>query len=135
MAKTIAAGTVLKVGAVVVGSVSTISSPNPVKSEVDVTDFASTAAQFLMGLADYGEISFSGDFNYADAGQLVIMGDAYDTSSAARSFVLEFTTQAMKFTFNAWVRSFVVNASGASDAYRFDCALRITGAVTRAALP
>lgn len=134
MAKTVAQGTVLKVGAVVVGAVNSISSPNPVKSEVDVTDFASTASEFLMGMADNGEISMSGIYNYADAGQLLLLTDAHVHTAAARTFTLEFTRQAMKFTFSAWVRSFVASAGGPNDAYTFDCSLRLTGAVTIAAI-
>lgn len=135
MAKTMATGTVLKVGAVVVGAVTSITAPNPVKAEVDITDFASTASEFLLGLPDNGEISLSGIYNYADAGQLVLLGDALDPDAAARAFTIEFTNQAMKFTFNAYVRSFAPNAGGPNEAYTFDATLRLTGAVTAAALP
>lgn len=135
MAKTIAAGTVLKVGAVTVGNVTSISAPNPVKAEVDVTDFASTASEFLLGIPDNGEISMSGIFNYTDAGQLVLLGDANDPDAAARAFTLEFTRQDVQFSFNAYVRSFVPTASGPNDAYKFDATLRLTGAVTIAAIP
>lgn len=135
MAKTIAAGTVLKVGAVVVGSVTSITAPNPVKAEVDVTDFDSTASEFLLGIPDNGEISLSGIFDYADAGQLVLIGDANDADAAPRTFTIEFTRQDVQFTFSAYVRSFTPSAGGPNDAYKFDASLRLTGAVTIASIP
>ncbi len=135
MAKTITQGTVLKVGAVVVGNLTSISPPGATKPEIDVTDFASAASEFLIGIPDYGEMSVSGWWNYTDAGQLVLLGDSNDAAAVARSFTIEFTKQAVKYTFSAWVKSFTPGVGGPNEAYSFDATLRVTGAVTVAALP
>lgn len=134
MAKSIAAGTILKVGAVVVANLTSITPPGMAKSEIDVTDFSSTAQEFLMGIPDHGEMTVEGIWNYTDAGQLVLLGDANDPAAVARSFVIEFTKQVVKFTFNAWVKSFVPGVQ-VGDAYKFTSTLRVTGVVTVAALP
>lgn len=129
MAKSIAAGTILKVGAVVVANLTSITPPGMAKSEIDVTDFSSLAAEFLMGIPDHGEMSVEGWWNYTDAGQLVLVGDANDPAAVARTFVIEFTRQVVKFTFNAWVKSFTPGTQ-VGNAYSFSSTLRVTGAVT-----
>lgn len=134
MAKSIAAGTILKVGAVVVGNLTSIGPPGMQKPEIPASDFASTAEEFLMGIPDHGEMQIEGLWNYTDAGQLVLLGDANDPAAVARSFVIEFTRQVVKFTFSAWVKSFTPVAQ-VGGAYTFTSTLRVTGAVTVAALP
>ena len=135
MAKTRALGTVLKQGSTVVGNLTQISIPGPVKTEIDVTDFASVAAEFLPGLADYGEVTFSGFYNDADAGQVIVRADAFDITAGTKAWTIGFVTQAKGFSFNAWVKSFVPNAGGPNAAYDFQATLRVTGAVTYAAYP
>lgn len=135
MAKSRALGTVLKQGATVVGNITQISIPGPVKTEIDVTDFASVAAEFLPGLADYGEVTFSGWYNDADAGQTIVRADAFDITAGTKAWTIGFVTQAKGFSFNAWVKSFVPTAGGPNAAYDFTATLRVTGAVTYAAYP
>lgn len=135
MAKTRALGTILLQGATVVGGITSISIPGPVKSEIDLTDFASTAVEVTAGLADYGEISFSGFFNYADAGQTIVRADAFDINAGTKAWTIAFPNQAMKFTFNAFVKSYVPSAGGPNEAYTFDATLRVTGAVATAVYP
>lgn len=135
MAKSRALGTILLQGATVVASVSQISIPGPVKTEIDVTDFASAAAEFLPGLADYGEVTFSGFFNYSDAGQTIVRADAFNIAAGTKAWSLQFPNQLMQFTFNAWVKSYVPDAGGPNDAYKFTATLRVTGAVATAVYP
>lgn len=135
MAKTRALGTILKQGATVVSNLTAISIPGPVKTEIDVTDFASAASEFLPGIADYGECTLSGWYNYSDAGQTIVRADAFDIAAAAKAWSIAFVNQSMQFTFNAWVKSFVPNAGGPNEAYDFTATLRITGAVTTAVYP
>lgn len=135
MAKTQALGTILLQGATVIGNLTSISVPSPVKPEIDVTDFASVAAEFLPGMVDYGELSMSGFFNYADAGQTILRADANDPAATTKAWTIAFVRQSMKFTFNAWVKSYTPNAGGPNDAYTFDATLRVTGAVAVAAYP
>ena len=136
MAKTVALGTILRVenpatvGFLAVGNLTAISVPGSTKPEIDVTDFDSTAAEFLAGLPDNGELSLSGFFNYTDAGQQVLLDDAYDPDAPVRAFEIDFTRQNVQFTFDAYVSSLVPNAGGPNEAYTFDATLRVTGAVT-----
>lgn len=136
MAKTLALGTVLRVenpattGFIDVGNLTAISVPGPTKPEIDVTDFDSTAAEFLGGLPDNGELSLSGFFNYSDAGQVVLLEDAHDADSPTRDFQIDFTRQDVQFTFSGYVSSFVPNAGGPGEAYTFDATIRVSGAVT-----
>lgn len=136
MSKTLALGTVLRVqnpatvGFLAVGNLTQIGVPGPTKPEIDVTDFDSTAAESLAGLPDNGELALSGFFNYANAGQAVLLEDAHDSDSPVRDFQIDFERQDVQFTFQAWVKSFVPNAGGPNEAYTFDGSLRITGPVT-----
>lgn len=135
MAKTQTLGTVLKQATTVIGHLTSIGVPSPNKTEIDVTDFDSVASEFLPGLADYGELALSGFFDYTDAGQTILRADANDLAATTKAWSIEFTRQAMKFTFNAWVKSYAPKAGGPNEAYGFDAVLRVTGAVTTAALP
>lgn len=134
MAKSQALGTVLKQGTTVIGNVTSISTPSPTKPEIDVTDFASTAAEFLPGIPDNGEMSISGWFNYSDAGQTILRADAHDPLAAAKAFTIEFTKQAIKAVFNAYVKSYTPAAGGPNEAYTFDAVLRVTGTVVFSAI-
>lgn len=135
MAKTQASGTVLKQGSTVIARLTSIDSPGAVKSEVDTTDFASTAAESLPGLIDYGDMSVSGFFDYADAGQVILRTDANDPAAVAKTFTIEFTKQVCKAVFQAWVKSYIPKAGGPNEAYTFDSVLRVTGTVVFSALP
>lgn len=137
--KTVALGTVLSVdlgesegGLVPVGNLTQIGVPGPTKPEIDVTDFDSTASEFLSGLPDNGEISFSGYFNYEDQGQALLLADANDPNAPTRNFVVTFTRQAVAFSFAGWVKSFISEAPGPNDAYKFTGSVRVTGAVSPA---
>lgn len=134
MAKSAAKGTRLLQGATVVANITAIDVPSPDKPEIDLTDMASTAAENTPGIPDFGEISFSGFYNYADAGQTIVRADGYDVAATTKAWTIEFTNQANKFTFNAWVKRYVPTAESPNDAYKFSATLRVTGAVTVAAL-
>lgn len=132
--KTVALGTTLTVAddsdnPTPVGNLTQISVPGPTKPEIDVTDFDSTASEFLAGLPDNGELSMTGFFNYENGGQAILLDDALASDAPVREFVIEFTRQSVSFTFNAFVKSFVPTAPGPNDAYGFDATLRVTGSV------
>lgn len=127
--KTVALGTTLTMAGTLVGNLTSIGVPGPVKPEIDVTDFDSTASEFLAGLPDNGEIPLSGFFNYANAGQAAMLDDAHDADAPTRAFVIAFTRQDVEFAFNGWVKSFVPTAGGPNEAYSFDAVIRVTGAV------
>lgn len=136
MAKSKALGTILRVETDVsgvmqaVGNLTAIGVPSPTKPQIEVTDFDSTAVENLAGLPDNGELTCSGWFNYADAGQLLLIGDAHDSDALARDFEIDFTSQDVQFSFSAVVVGFSPTAGGPNEAYTFDATLRIDGAVT-----
>lgn len=134
MGKTQALGTVLKQGTTVIGNVTSLTTPNPTKPEIDVTDFASTAMEFLPGIPDNGEMSIGGFGNYADAGQTILRADAHDPLAVAKAFTIEFTKQAFKAVFNAYVKTYTFTAPDPQGAYTFDATLRVTGTVVFSAL-
>ncbi|HEX6924353.1 MAG TPA: hypothetical protein VF167_02935 [Longimicrobiaceae bacterium] len=135
MAKSSALGTILRVESdtsgvfTKVGNLTSIGVPSPTKPQIDTTDFDSVAAESIAGLPDNGEVTLSGFFNYADAGQLILIGDAHDPDATARDFQIDFTRQDLRFSFSAEVTSFAPNAGGPGEAYTFDATLRISGSV------
>lgn len=135
MAKSAALGTVLKQGTTVIAHLTSINPGGAIKSEIDLTDFDSTAVETTGGLPDYGEATFNGFFDYADAGQTILRADAEDPNATTKSWTIEFTRQAAKVTFDAWVKSYVPTAGGPTAAYDFSTTLRRTGPATWAALP
>lgn len=137
MSKELALGTKLYVESdtpgtyIAVGNLNSIGVPGPTKGEVEVTDFDSTAREYLATLPDNGEISFSGYFNEADAGQDFLFEDANDPAAPDRNFRIEFPRQGVEFEFAGFVKSFVPTAPGPDDAYGFDGSIRVTGAVSK----
>lgn len=135
MSKTVALGTILRVETdtpgefIPVGNLNQIGVPGPEKDEIEVTDFDSVAKEFLAGLPDNGEIPFSGFFNYANAGQALLLADAHDPDAPTRNFQIEFTRQDLEFQFRGWVKSFKPDAPGPVEAYSFEGAIRVDGAV------
>lgn len=136
MPKTVALGTVLRVETdtpgvyIAVGNLTEIGVPGPEKPEIDVTDFDSTASEFLAGLPDNGEISFSGFYNAANVGQELLLADAHDPDAPTRGFEVEFTRQDKEFAFQGWVKSFIPSAPGPNEAYGFEGVIRVSGPVT-----
>lgn len=49
--------------------------PSPSSTEIDTTDLASTAKEFLLGLSDFGEVSFNGKFLPTSAVQQQLIAD------------------------------------------------------------
>lgn len=142
MGKSVALGTILRVenpatadAFIAVGNLTSVGVPSPEKPEIDVTDFDSAAAEFLAGLPDNGELPLSGFFNYANAGQVILLNDAHDADAPTRTFQIDFTRQDLRFEFDGWVKSFTPTAGGPQEAYGFDAVIRITGEVSMEAIP
>lgn len=141
MPKTAALGTILRVenpvtsGFLAVGNLTNVPAPQLEKQEIDTTDFDSSGIESLPGLTDAGEMAIAGFFNYADDGQAVLLADALDPDAPTRTFQLDFTRQDVRFTFEAYVKSFRPGAGGPNEAYRFEGTLRVTGVPTATAIP
>lgn len=122
-------------GYVAVGRLTRIGVPGATKPEVDMSDFDSEAAEFLPGLPDSGSLDFTVNYDSTDAGQEILFDDAQDPDAPVRSFRIEFTQQDVQFEFDGYVSSFVPVAGGVNQAITADGSLRVTGAVTRGAIP
>lgn len=118
-----------------IGNLTNIGTPTLTKGETEVTDFDSTAREFLGTLPDNGELAFSGMMNEGNAGQDVMFEDAQDADAPTRNFRLDFGRQAVRFSFAGWVKTFGYTAGGVDEAYGFDGTIRITGPVTKSAIP
>lgn len=133
--KTVALGTKLYVEVdsewVAVGNITSIPVPGPEKPEIDVTDFDSTAAEFLPGLPDNGSLDFSGFYNEEDEGQQLMFDDANDPDAPVRNFRIDFVKQLQSFSFAGYVRSFRPNAGGPREAYTFTGSIRVSGSVSK----
>lgn len=132
--KSVALGTKLYVEVdsdwVPVGNLTSLPVPGPEKGEIDVTDFDSTAAEFLADLPDNGSLDFSGFYNSEDAGQQVLLDDANDPDAPTRNFKIDFTRQEIAFLFGGYVRRFRPTAGSPRGPYTFDGSIRVSGAVT-----
>lgn len=131
MAKTQALGTLLKVkiGGVytTVKGLTVVPAPSPTRPEIDVTSLDSTAAEFLGGIPDNGELAVSGFADFDDAGQLLMLGDAHAASSVTREWLVDFVKQGVQFAFDGYVSSFVPTAGGPNEAITIDAGVRVTG--------
>lgn len=97
--------------------------------EIDVTDFDSSAKEYLIGLKDEGTLSFSMNYN-PDNAQHILLETLRD-SQASSGFQIVLAAGTLKtFTFDAFVKTIDLNLD-ADDAVRATVALRITGAVVK----
>lgn len=97
-------------------------------TEIDVTNFASTGKEFLLGLYDGGQVTCDFDVDHSDAGQI----SAYTalTGSTKKSFkVILPSGTTPTLTFNAFVKKFTRNG-GVDQPYRGQMTLRISGGYT-----
>lgn len=118
-------GVYLSRAGVEVAEITGFSGPTKTSPEIDVTHLRSTAKEFLTGLADPGEITFTGWLNTTDAAQLAIRADQDSQSVSAYTLTLTDTPPTV-ISFNASVREFT--PSGQPDgAIALALALRITG--------
>jgi hypothetical protein len=95
-------------------------------SEIERTNFDSTAKEFILGLFDPGAFSIEVDQDNSDAGQLALM--TAQVTGLAKSFKL-LLPNGNSATFTGYVKKF--NSHGAVDqAIRRSADLRITGSIT-----
>ena len=95
-------------------------------SEIDVTNLASVAKEFRLGLTDAGQLSLSINQDNADAGQLAVR--AALVSGAVKNFKI-LLPSGVAASFAGFVKKF--GASGGVDAVvKSSIDIRITGAVT-----
>jgi hypothetical protein len=99
-------------------------------TEIDITNFDSTAREYIIGLKDEGTLQVSFVYDPDNAQQIRL--ETLRDSQASADFQLVFAAGTLKtFTFTAFVSSFSLDLE-ADDAVRGSVTLRITGAVTKA---
>ena len=95
-------------------------------SEIERTNFDSTAKEFILGLFDPGAFAIEVDQDNSDAGQLALMTAL--VTGVAKNFKL-ILPNGNTATFTAYVKKF--NSQGAVDqAIRRSAELRISGSIT-----
>jgi hypothetical protein len=95
-------------------------------SEIDVTNLASTAKEFRLGLVDNGQFSINIDYADTDAGQQA--AQAKHKSGASANFQVVFPN-ADTVTFVGYVKKFSA-AAGVDGVVKSSIDVRISGAVT-----
>src|SRR5262245_45788282 len=121
-------GIIFRRAGVDVAEISGFTGPDGEANEIDVTNLRSTAKEYLMGLGNEGNISFTGFLNNQDAGQIAMRGDRDNQTSATYSLVLT-DTPPTTLTFTAFCKKFGL-AAAPDGALALDVGLRITGKVT-----
>lgn len=102
--------------------------PGGSASEIDVSDLASTAREFRMGLKDEGDFSFEMMYLPNNAQHSGLQTDR--TNRTQRNFKITLTDSPQStMSFAAFVREFSISG-GVDDVVRASVTLRITGAVT-----
>jgi hypothetical protein len=108
--------------------VNTLAGPDGSASEIDVTDLASTAKEFLMGLKDSGSVTM--EILYIPANVVHTALRANWDARTLTGFQITFTdSPATLWTFNAYVQNFAISA-GVDAALTGSITLRITGDIT-----
>lgn len=95
-------------------------------SEIDVTNLASVAKEFVLGLVDSGQLTFEIDYNSTNAGHIALRSK--QVSGVLTNFKLTLP-DATVITFTAYVKKFSL-AGGVDAVVRTSVDLRISGAIT-----
>jgi len=129
MAKTRALGTTITFNSETIGSLTSIGEITPDSEELDATTLDSTGGyrEFLQGFKDSGEVTLSGYYDKADAGQQELIA-GYGTGDVDE-VVITFPNSAGVATFDAYVKSFTLGAADVDGIVGFGATLRISGAV------
>lgn len=130
MAKTRALGTTITFNAKTIGALTSIGEITPDSEELDATtlDSASGYREFLQGFKDSGEVTLSGYYDKADAGQQELI-TGYGNGEV-KAVAITFPNSAGGATFNAYVKSFTLGSAEVDGIVGFGATLRISGAVT-----
>lgn len=122
----VSGGTATKETMTDIGNVASFSGFDGSAPEIDTTNLDSTAAEYVLGLQDFGSCSLEVQLDTADAGQIALV--AARAAAVQKSFTI--TLKSGKVAgFRAFVKSFTVDISPQkANGGKVD--LRITGNVT-----
>jgi hypothetical protein len=120
-------GTATPVTFTTIGNVKTFTGFDGQASELDRSNFASTAKEFILGLVDFGQFSFDTDYDYTDAGQTAVL--AAQVSGLIKTFKLTLP-DSHTATFTAYAKKMPTTGGVDQIVKRAGTTLRISGAVT-----
>lgn len=107
-----------------VGQVSNVTGFDGTASEIDTTNLASTAKEYLIGLQDFGNVTVTA-FMQTDSGQALLRSIKATAAATPMSITLSDGTIA---AFVAFCKQFSFDASGPDSALKANISLRVTGA-------
>lgn len=133
MGKTAAKGTSFKFGEQTVGALSSIGGVSASADTIDVTtlDNKDGYKEFIGGFKDGGEISLSGYFDYADAGQKALY-TAFESGEATDCEIVFPASMDCKWTFEGVVTAIETGAE-LDGAVSFSCTIKVSGKPTLSA--
>lgn len=124
----VAAAAKIITGKATVGEIKSFNGPGGQSSDIDITTLESTAKEFLQGLQDEGEFSFSANLHPSDVGQTFCRNAR--SAQLTRGFeVILADTDTTTFTFDGNVKGFSV-AGAVDDVVKADVTIKISGPVT-----
>lgn len=124
------AGAVSPVTYTAMANVTSISGLGGQKGDIDITNFDSTAKEFLTGLEDPGQVQVEINYSPSDTTQdtLWTLKDSGDLRSWR--ILMSGASPAPYFGFNATVQQFQVNFQ-TDDVVRATVTLRVSGSITK----
>jgi len=97
--------------------------------EINVTDFDSSAQEFLMGLKDEGTLNFNLNYDPDDTQHELL--ETHRTNQTLADFKIQLAAGTNNFfSFSGYVQSFALNLE-ADDAVRGEVSIRVSGAITK----
>lgn len=114
-----------------IDGIESFSGPSGEKTEIETTSLADTAATFLAGLPNYGDLQLNCMDNPADAGNAYML-TRFNASNVTDQFkiILPFTGTGNTLTMNGYLKSWKLDGQKASPG-RFTAAVKLSGNVTR----
>lgn len=113
-----------------IGGVNSFSGPTGDKGEAEVTDLGSSGREFLATIPDYGEVSFTGFHDVAQATQNTLWADFTDADDThIRNYRITFTDSS-SFDFQGYVKT-LSNSAEIDSGVPFNGSIRISGGITR----
>ena len=118
-------GTTLKIGATNVGEIVSIGAVAIATDSIDVSTLASDWREFIPGMRDGGEVTFSGHHFPGDVGQSAIK--AAQIGKTTDAYTITFPGNLGAWTFNAFITNYSVLDATNDDPIGFEITVKITG--------
>lgn len=118
-------GTTIKIGATPIGEVVSIGAVAIATDAIDVSTLASSFREFIPGLSDGGEVTFTGHHFPGDTGQAAIK--AAQIGKTTDAYTITFPGTLGAWTFNAFITNYSVLDATNDDPVEFEITVKITG--------